>query len=113
VKRKRSKSARVSYKIGYFEGGTVRGSEHPRNNIYLLISGRRKQNGMPIEVDLTIDEAAAVIQVLGTAILDYTVGKRDLLKPGFLQRDRSRQAVLILKSKMLQQSSSIANHTRW
>jgi len=74
MKRRRSKSLKHIYKRGYFEAGTVKGSAHPRNNIYLRFAKNE-------EWDFTVDEAAAIVSVLGCAIMDYTHDKRDELSP--------------------------------
>lgn len=77
-KRFTRKSSKHSYKgKSGFEAGLVKYSAHPRNNIYLRLIGKNKH----AEFDLTIDEAASIISVLGCAIMDYTHPKRDLLKP--------------------------------
>ena len=79
MKRKIRKSLGHYYKGGGgFVAGLVKGSKHPRNNIYLKFIGRKNKYE---EFDLTIDEAAAIISSLGSAIMDYTHDKRELLKP--------------------------------
>ena len=78
MKRVEIKSLKHKYKVGGFEAGMVKGSKHPRNNIWLKISGRANKYE---KFDFTIDEAAAIISCLSCAIVDYTHDKRDLLKP--------------------------------
>ena len=77
MKRSKTLSAKASYKLGGFEAGLVKGSAHPRNNVYLKIY-RAKEKA---EFDLTVDEAAAIVHVLGAAIMDWTHDKRDELSP--------------------------------
>ena len=64
--------------VGGFQAGIVNGSAHPRNNIYLKIIGN---DGKYDEIDFTVDEAAAIINVLASAIAQYTQPKRDVLAP--------------------------------
>lgn len=78
---KRRHSSRVDYHIGRIEGGIVTGSKHPVNNIYLRCTpGKGRRNGI-VDMEVTVDEAAAIIHVLSGALLDFTTGKRDILTP--------------------------------
>jgi hypothetical protein len=77
-KRKTKVSTKAAYKIGSFEAGLVTHSAHPVNNIYLKIFDKNRRRS---EMDLTVDEAAAIIHVLGAAIIDYTVSLREVLTP--------------------------------
>jgi len=77
-KYKYEKSLGHYYKKGGIEAGLVKGSFHPRNNIHLRFI---KRSGKFEGMDLTVDEAGAVISCLGAAIMDYTFGKREMLKP--------------------------------
>ena len=72
-------SCKILYEKGLFEAGTVQGSMHPRNNIYLRY--KSGVNSRYEHVEVTVDEAAAIIACLSHAIIEVTNKKRDELSP--------------------------------
>ena len=76
--KKKKVSWRVRYRgSSFIEAGLVRGSKHPRNNIYLISDVKGAYRG----ACYTVDEAADMIKVLAAAISDATWNKRDELAP--------------------------------
>jgi len=57
----------VNYKNGYFEAGTVTGSKHKENTVYLDVNG--------IIHELTDDEALAIINIMSGALWRKLAGE--------------------------------------